>query len=37
MFDGNIGDTADHRYGCSGIDGVAFGPRFGRAARQAEC
>ncbi len=28
-FDGNIGDTADHRYGCSGIDGVSFGPRFG--------
>ena len=21
---------ADHRYGCSGIDGVAFGPAFGR-------
>jgi hypothetical protein len=29
-FDGNIGDTPDHRYGCSGIDGVAFGPSFGR-------
>jgi hypothetical protein len=29
-FDGNIGDTADHRYGSSGIDGVAFGPAFGR-------
>jgi len=28
-FDGNTGKTADHRYGCSGIDGVAFGPRFG--------
>ncbi len=30
-FDGNIGDTADHRYGSSGIDGVSFGPAFGRA------
>lgn len=29
VFDGNVGDTADHRYGCSGIDGVAFGPEFG--------
>lgn len=29
-FDGNIGDTPDHRYGCSGIDGVSFGPEFGR-------
>jgi hypothetical protein len=29
-FDGNIADTADHRYGCSGIDGVAFGPAFGQ-------
>lgn len=28
-FDGDTGDTADHRYGCSGIDGVAFGPSFG--------
>ncbi|MGW6461240.1 hypothetical protein ACWF94_35820, partial [Streptomyces sp. NPDC055078] len=26
VFDGNIADTPDHRYGCSGIDGVAFGP-----------
>ena len=25
------GDTPDHRYGCSGIDGVGFGPAFGRA------
>ncbi|MBM0104807.1 hypothetical protein JM946_08610 [Steroidobacter sp. S1-65] len=25
-FDGNV----DHRYGCSGIDGVGFGPAFGR-------
>ncbi|WP_420111689.1 carbohydrate-binding protein [Pseudactinotalea sp.] len=30
IFDGNTGDTADHRYGCSGIDGVAFGPAFGQ-------
>lgn len=29
VFDGDTGDTADHRYGCSGIDGVAFGPAFG--------
>ena len=29
QFDGNIADTPDHRYGCSGIDGVAFGPAFG--------
>lgn len=29
-FDGNIADTPDHRYGCSGIDGVSFGPAFGR-------
>ncbi len=29
-FDGDIGATADHRYGCSGIDGVSFGPAFGR-------
>ncbi len=29
IFDGNTADTADHRYGCSGIDGVSFGPRFG--------
>ncbi|WP_166844721.1 cellulose-binding domain-containing protein [Isoptericola sp. BMS4] len=28
-FDGNVADTADHRYGCSGIDGVSFGPAFG--------
>ncbi|WP_292050765.1 MULTISPECIES: hypothetical protein [unclassified Brevundimonas] len=28
-FDGNIAETPDHRYGASGIDGVAFGPRFG--------
>lgn len=30
-FDGDTGATSDHRYGASGIDGVAFGPRFGRA------
>ncbi|MGQ4270727.1 hypothetical protein [Nocardiopsis changdeensis] len=30
VFDGNVADTADHRYGCSGIDGVSFGPEFGR-------
>lgn len=29
-FDGNTGKTADHRYGCSGVDGVSFGPAFGR-------
>ncbi|GAB3474174.1 hypothetical protein [Nocardiopsis coralliicola] len=29
-FDGDTADTADHRYGASGIDGVAFGPEFGR-------
>lgn len=32
VFDGDTADTADHRYGCSGIDGVAFGPDFGSAA-----
>ncbi len=29
-FDGDTAKTRDHRYGASGIDGVAFGPRFGR-------
>jgi hypothetical protein len=29
-FGGNRADTPDHRYGCSGIDGVGFGPAFGR-------
>ncbi|MGC4081689.1 MAG: hypothetical protein QM736_06190 [Vicinamibacterales bacterium] len=29
-FDGDVADTPDHRYGCSGIDGVSFGPQFGR-------
>ena len=30
VFDGDVGKTPDHRYGCSGIDGVSFGPAFGR-------
>jgi len=30
VFDGDTADTPDHRYGCSGIDGVSFGPRFGQ-------
>jgi hypothetical protein len=30
-FDGDTARTADHRYGCSGIDGLAFGPAFGAA------
>lgn len=30
-FDGDKADTPDHRYGCSGIDGVSFGPHFGQA------
>jgi hypothetical protein len=29
VFDGDIAATPDHRYGCSGIDGVSFGPEFG--------
>ncbi len=29
-FDGDVAKSLDHRYGCSGIDGVAFGPAFGR-------
>ena len=29
-FDGDVAKTPDHRYGCSGIDGVSFGPQFGR-------
>lgn len=29
-FRGNAVTSPDHRYGCSGIDGVAFGPAFGR-------
>lgn len=30
VFDGDTADTPDHRYGCSGIDGVSFGPDFGK-------
>jgi hypothetical protein len=30
LFDGDIAETPDHRYGSSGIDGVSFGPQFGR-------
>jgi hypothetical protein len=29
-LDGNAAASHDHQYGCSGIDGVAFGPAFGR-------
>ncbi|WP_323960978.1 hypothetical protein GC088_04775 [Arthrobacter sp. JZ12] len=29
VFDGDTASTADHRYGCSGIDGISFGPEFG--------
>lgn len=29
--DGRSDSKLDHRYGCSGIDGVGFGPAFGRA------
>jgi len=29
-FDGDTAKTPDHHYGCSGIDGVSFGPEFGR-------
>lgn len=29
VFDGDTAKTPDHRYGCSGIDGVSFGPAFG--------
>lgn len=29
-FTGRVADSPDHRYGCSGIDGVSFGPEFGR-------
>ena len=29
VFDGDLAKTPDHRYGCSGIDGVSFGPAFG--------
>jgi hypothetical protein len=30
VFDGDTANTLDHRYGSSGIDGVAFGPAFGK-------
>lgn len=30
VFDGDTAATGDHRYGSSGIDGVAFGPEFGK-------
>ena len=30
VFDGDTANTPDHRYGCSGIDGLGFGPEFGR-------
>ena len=29
-FRDDVAASPDHRYGCSGIDGVAFGPAFGR-------
>lgn len=29
VFDGDVAQTPDHRYGSSGIDGVSFGPAFG--------
>jgi hypothetical protein len=29
-FRGDVVASPDHRYGCSGIDGVSFGPAFGR-------
>lgn len=29
-FEGDVAASPDHRYGCSGIDGVTFGPAFGR-------
>ena len=28
-FSGRVAESPDHRYGCSGIDGVSFGPAFG--------
>jgi hypothetical protein len=30
VFDGDTANTLDHRYGSSGIDGVSFGPKFGK-------
>ncbi|MGR8007286.1 hypothetical protein [Streptomyces hypolithicus] len=32
-FDGDTANTPDHRYGCSGVDGVTFGPDLGRGGR----
>ncbi|MFG3707543.1 hypothetical protein ACGF7U_22845 [Micromonospora sp. NPDC047670] len=29
VFDGDTAQTADHRYGASGIDGISFGPALG--------
>jgi hypothetical protein len=29
-FSSHVADSPDHRYDCSGIDGVGFGPEFGR-------
>lgn len=29
-FRGDVTTSPDHRYGCSGIDGISFGPAFGR-------
>jgi hypothetical protein len=31
VFGGDRADTMDHRFGCSGIDGISFGPEFGAA------
>ena len=28
-FSSHVADSPDHRYDCSGIDGVSFGPEFG--------
>lgn len=30
-FSSHVADSPDHRYDCSGIDGVSFGPEFGHA------
>ena len=30
IFDGDVAATPDHRYGCSGIDGLSFGHEFGK-------
>jgi hyaluronoglucosaminidase len=34
IFDGDTGNTPDHRYGASGIDGLSFGPAFGNTGGQ---